>query len=475
MPRAVLTPRLVDTLRPQDGRARTVYFDSHRDAPKGFALRVTSKGARGFYLLATLKSSGRKWIHLGDARRVGLDAARRAARIRAGELAMGRNPTAEARAARAKERAQKLEAATDDWTVTAMLREYVKAQAKALSPVTIKEYERQLAHDIEPSDLGALIARRVVKDDVRRFTGQIGKRAPALAYRELTLIRAAFRWALDEETIVTLEDGRKVARSRVDRDPTRRIEDELPAVRAAGRRESKRHLTDEQIPAFWKAMDTLPPSVSTFARLVLLCATRRTETARARWPDFEMDGPAPILRLPAPHRKGRVEGNRGARRELVVPLPPLAVELLREYRNAPGPSKHSRVPPTRGDQVFRRAPGFSLNMVNGKIQKASGFAVSLHDLRRSCTTGLQRIGAPPHVISVVLGHAREEGATATDTAYTHDPRTSEHRLWLERWALHVLGLVSGNGGATLRPESGAHQAGASMVKRVGRKSRSRKG
>jgi hypothetical protein len=45
------------------------------------------------------------------------------------------------------------------------------------------------------------------------------------------------------------------------------------------------------------------------------------------------------------------------------------------------------------------------------------------------------------VISVVLGHAREDGATPTDALYTHGRRASEHRIWLERWAAHIERLI----------------------------------
>jgi hypothetical protein len=53
-------------------------------------------------------------------------------------------------------------------------------------------------------------------------------------------------------------------------------------------------------------------------------------------------------------------------------------------------------------------------------------------------TGLQRIGAPPHVVSLLQ----------TD-AYTYGGRASEHRLWLERWADHIERLLGKGNGAKL--------------------------
>jgi integrase len=191
----------------------------------------------------------------------------------------------------------------------------------------------------------------VVKGDVRRFTTRLAKRAPALAARTLALLRAAFRWGLDEETLTTMPDGRRVARPRIDRDPTRRIEDELPKVKAAVHRPRERHLSDAEIPMFWHGLDALKLAPATFARIILLCGTRRGETCLARWRDLQLDGAAPTWSIPAEHRKGRAEGSRGARRGLVVPLAPLAVELLTELRKVT--SYAPSAPPRWREWVFR--------------------------------------------------------------------------------------------------------------------------
>jgi integrase len=77
--------------------------------------------------------------------------------------------------------------------------------------------------------------------------------------------------------------------------------------------------------------------------------------------------------------------------------------------------------------------------------------VTIHDLRRSTARGLERIGAPPHVISLALGHARTAGATATDHHYIGNTRPREVRVWLERWSEHVARLVGvSESGAVVR-------------------------
>jgi integrase len=425
--RDALTPRLVSTLRPAAGKVREVWFDEHRDAPRGFALRVTAAGSRSYYLLATVRGSGQRWIRIGDAAAITLEAARVAATMRAGEIAAGRNPNAEGRAQKAASRAARLAVASDanEWTVDQLLGAYVAARTASLSSRTMHVYTHSTNRLLE-TGLAGLRARDVVRSDVRSAVAAIAKRGPGAAWTALAFMRAAFRWALDEELVVVMADGKRVARPRVDRDPTRRIEHDFPAVKKACAPRT-RVLSDAELRAWWPATATLSVGEQAFVRLVLLCGTRRGETLAARWDDMELEGDAPTWSIPAEVRKGRVE----QRRPLDVPLSPLAVDVLQALRDAR----------PRADHLFRGA-SIQASTVGDRLKIATDIHdVTIHDLRRSCASGLQRIGAPPHVISVVLGHAREAGAVATDAHYTHDRRLSEHRLWLERWARHVEALL----------------------------------
>jgi integrase len=114
---------------------------------------------------------------------------------------------------------------------------------------------------------------------------------------------------------------------------------------------------------------------------------------------------------------------------LTVPLSPLAVQVFKELRQITG---KRRIPfwGCVGDRIYSGMP------------ELTGFDdVTFHDLRRTCSTGLQRLGFKPHILSVVLGHATEEGAVDSDVHYLHSRRESEHRVALERWAAHIEGLL----------------------------------
>lgn len=472
MPHVSLTARTVGTLGVPPGKDRVIYFDTHRDAPKGFALRLTARGARSYYLLLTIKGTkARVWVHIGDAEALSLEDARRAATAKAGDIARDINPNQQARERARLAKAERLrkEQEAQEPTVAELVRRYRETKLGALSPVTATEYERLLRVEVEPSRFGQMKLRDVVRADVRDFLSSVlkGKQtwkpaglrraAPYTAAHLLVLWRAAVKWGQTEEVRLTTLAGDVATRPLFDRlDPSHGIEDDLRLpVRAT---ERVRHLSDDEIVLFWRALDGLKLAWSSFLRLILLVGTRRGETHKARWSDIELEGESPVWRIPSEHRKGRVKGSRGERKALEVPLPPLAVQLLRELHRVSWMKRGTFI-----------AQGFSIGLVGDRMKSVlreaaeratdvkqrkllEGMAdVTIHDLRRSTARGLERIGAPPHVISLALGHARTAGATANDHHYIGNLRPREVRLWLERWSDHVARLVgAGESGAVVR-------------------------
>jgi hypothetical protein len=66
----------------------------------------------------------------------------------------------------------------------------------------------------------------------------------------------------------------------------------------------------------------------------------------------------------------------------------------------------------------------------------------LHDLRRTCASGMQKLGIRVEVIERSLNHLSGSfGGVAG--IYQRDPMTDEVRAAQERWATHVEGLVAG--------------------------------
>jgi integrase len=68
--------------------------------------------------------------------------------------------------------------------------------------------------------------------------------------------------------------------------------------------------------------------------------------------------------------------------------------------------------------------------------------VRLHDLRRTCATGMAGIGVAPHIIEACLNHisGAKAGVAGTYNRAAYEP---EKRAALERWANHISGIAGG--------------------------------
>jgi hypothetical protein len=68
----------------------------------------------------------------------------------------------------------------------------------------------------------------------------------------------------------------------------------------------------------------------------------------------------------------------------------------------------------------------------------------VHDLRRTCSTGMAAIGIAPHVIEAVLNHTggHKAGVAGIYNRWTYEP---EKRAALDAWAAHVMATVCGRG------------------------------
>ena len=73
-----------------------------------------------------------------------------------------------------------------------------------------------------------------------------------------------------------------------------------------------------------------------------------------------------------------------------------------------------------------------------KLSEVMGWR--LHDLRRTCVSGMARLGVAPHVADKVLNH---QAGTISGVAavYQRHEFLAERKDALERWGAHVAGLM----------------------------------
>jgi integrase len=175
----------------------------------------------------------------------------------------------------------------------------------------------------------------------------------------------------------------------------------------------------EELAAIWRWSAGAPHPWGQFVQLLMLTGARRNEWASAEVSWLDID--AGRLEIPAAHYKtGKVQ---------VLPLSMQAKAILRSIP-APefGPylfSTCSGVHPISGFSKIKRQLDVSIRWKGEPLAQWT-----LHDLRRSMATHMERIGVQPHVIEVCLGHALR-GIGAVYRRYEYLP---EKALALQQWA-----------------------------------------
>ncbi len=184
-----------------------------------------------------------------------------------------------------------------------------------------------------------------------------------------------------------------------------------------------RVLTDAEIVKFWRAADAERAEFSAPLKLLLLTGQRLSEVTGMMRSELAED--FATWTIPGVRAKNH--------RQHVVPLPPMARELLASVGGD-------------GELVFT-TDGSSPVSVGSKIKNRLDRAMSipkwrLHDLRRTCATGMAEIGIAPHIIEAVLNHVSGARASVAGT-YNRAVYAPEKKAALERWAAHVEGLIKG--------------------------------
>jgi integrase len=373
MPDIILTPRVVSAL---SSPTRVVFWDTHKDSPPRFGVRVNGK--RAVYVVVV----GRKWFKIASTRAMGLDDARKQAQVIIGQALRGEPTRRE----------------TSQVTLGELIDRYV--ESRQLAWRTQRKYLVSKAH------LGDLCARRanaIVRSDLRAHLDAMASVSARDAV--LALLSAAYKFGNIEEMKPDLP--------LVSRDPTRGI----PSL-ATGKKRT-RYLSDPEVRQFWNSLPKLKSTKPAYFKLLLLLALRKTEAVLGEWK--EVDLKAATWTIPPEHRKTRA-ATKHLQSPLVVPLPTQAVAIFADLKAR-----------ATEERIFKFSTGGG---TSEQVRLATGLELSPHDLRRTVAMWLEGQGAAPHVIGQVLGRAPKFFSDA-DAHYVTGQRLREVREWLQRWADHI--------------------------------------
>ena len=184
-----------------------------------------------------------------------------------------------------------------------------------------------------------------------------------------------------------------------------------------------RVLTDAELVKVWNASEKLSPAYRDAFKLLVLTGCRKQEIGGLRWDETRDDE---IV----------LEGERTKNgKPHIVPLPAPARAIVKAAARL------------HGTYVFPTAHGTPvLNFTKAKeiLDRESGVTGwVIHDIRRTCATGLQRLGVQLPVTEAVLGHSGGSRGGIVGIYQRHD-YAEEKASALEAWGAHVMALVEGS-------------------------------
>jgi len=419
MPR--LTQPIVDRYKADaDGKVRTV-----PDAGQpGLYLLVHPTGRKAWVVMYRVGGKQRKLTLVGSP---SLETARKLAREALNKVAEGGDPAAD------KQEAKRVVTAdlVDDAFRLFMDKHVRTKKGRPIRETTRRETARLLGFKRDPAKPdtwiksgGGVLAHwagkrlDVIKPiDVRDVLDELKERGPIMANRTLTALKTCFTW--------------HVRREALDKSPCDNVD---PPTGEGDGRGRERVLTDDELAAVWRAAEAEGYAFGRMAQLLILTGCRRDEVREATWAEFDL-----------PKREWLIPGARTKNgRDHLVPLSDTAIALL------------ENLPRIKGKGLLLTTTGATaisgLSKIKARVEKAAAAELekleqvpapwTLHDLRRTLATGLQRLRFPVEVSEAVLNH---RGGTVSGVAaiYARHDYAAEKREALDAWARHVSAIVDG--------------------------------
>jgi integrase len=387
-----LTDNLIASLikaPPASGRAE--YTDVKLN---GLTLRVTANGAATWSF--RYRSNGRptQRVNLGPVSALNVAAARAKAKTLIGGVASGADPAALRRA--------QIGALLFSTVADRYIEEYASQRKSSWKNDQgyLKRVKAAWTHRS---------AESITRSDVVALLEQIRATAPVSANRTRSVLVTLFGWALECGLVGSNPASGVKARSK----ETAR----------------DRVLSPDEISAFWRMTgqsNSLDPNVAAALRCILLTGQRPGEVAGIVDAEVrDMDDPANArIEFPAARMK--------ARKAHVLPLAPLAAELIRDglSRNIGSGAPFA--------SAFASRATLARHSLSQALRRI-GVDFTPHDLRRTALTGLAALGIPREDRLAVAAHV---GGDTHAQHYDKYMRLPEKRAALQAWELRLSQMVA---------------------------------
>jgi integrase len=373
--------------------------------PDATRREVADGGCRGLYLV--LQPSGRKSFAVryrfgGKTRKLTLDGrltlaeARKQATAALHELERGKDPAVlkfDAAAAQAKAVAEREADSVDRW-----VKDFLEYQRKRVRENTLSQCEHALR--LVLAKWGGRVVHDIKRRDVIELVeGAVEARGPIAANRVHSYTRRFFSWLCERDVIGASP---------------------CTGVKPPSKERARdRILDDSEIKQLWAACDAIGDPAGAAIKLLLLTGARLAEVTGMRRSEISDD----VWVLPP-------ERTKNATRHEV----PLSRQALATIESVP-------VFAGREDHVFPPASMARVKVAVDSFMRPAAPYV-LHDLRRTCASGMARLGIPLPVVERCLNHKSGSFRGIVGVYQRHD-FAAEKLDALQRWADHVDAIVRG--------------------------------
>ena len=394
--------------------------EDHADgATPGLCLRVTANDVRTWTLRMRDGAGELRRITLGPVTdKQGLAWARKQAEAMRQDVRHNRRDPKRERAEAIKAAHDKAE--RDRLTLGVLVADWRRLKLRDRTPRYAAEAERAIRYAF-----GKQWDKPAAELDRKAVARVLAGCKPVMAGRTAAYGRACFQWAIKRELLAS---------------------DPFTGHDVAAVVQRDRVLDDGELAEVWQASEADTGLHGPIVRLLILTGQRKEEVACMAWEELSPD--LATWTIPGERTKN------GAAQ--IVPLSALAQAQLPATRGKglvfPGEGVR-RVPaaPQPGFQAWSKGKA----RLDTHIEKARAAAASeagtdaaslpawrLHDLRRTCATGLQRLGIRMEVTEAVLNHVSGSRGGIVGIYQRHHWQ-DEKRAALDAWARHVAWLLSG--------------------------------
>lgn len=391
---------------------------SRREIPdgqcQGLHLVVQPSGVKSWAFRFRVAGKSRKLtldkypaLSLADAREQA-DRARSALREK-------RDPAAEKRLSKRAEKQSEVGARDIIENVAA---EFVTRETKdkGLKQSTVDQLERIFRNDVLPRWRGRRVQEITKRDVIELRDAVVDRGAPVLANRVFAIVRWMFNWCIERDIL-----------------------DRSPCVGMKSPREASRDrvLSDEEVVHLWGACESDAFPFGRFVQVLILTGQRREEVSAARWEEFDLEGRT--WAIPASRTKNSVAHE--------VPLSDPVLALLRELPSV-GRQKgfvftlDGKVSISGFSRAKARLDAHMEEATRRLGQKGAIQRWTLHDLRRTLATGLQKLGVRLEVTEAILNHTSGSRSGIVGVYQRHE-WAPEKRAAMDAWAAAVGRLVAG--------------------------------